>query len=163
MLQVFQRWKGEGLGKWRSCFVIFFSPISSSAVFLLSYFQTLSLFCLSKILTGAFRVNSQEETKSYLSVLDVFHLFLREWKKVNNSRTIKKGVNNKMLVATLIFSQRFPGQAASWGLAWGLTFRIFCRQLFFPWRRDRLPTPMFLGSPRCSVGKESTCNVGDLG
>ena len=58
--------------------MIFFSPISSSAVFLLSYFQTLSLFCLSKILTGAFRVNSQEETKSYLSVLDVFHLFLRE-------------------------------------------------------------------------------------
>ena len=31
------------------------------------------------------------------------------------------------------------------------------------WRRDRLPTPVFLGFPSCSVGKESTCNVGDLG
>ena len=32
-----------------------------------------------------------------------------------------------------------------------------------PWRRDRLPTPVFLGFPGCSEGKESTCNVGDLG
>ena len=31
------------------------------------------------------------------------------------------------------------------------------------WRRDRLPTPAFLGFPCGSVGKESTCNVGDLG
>ena len=31
-----------------------------------------------------------------------------------------------------------------------------------PWRRDRLPTPVFLGFPSCSEGKESTCNVGDL-
>ena len=32
-----------------------------------------------------------------------------------------------------------------------------------PWRRDRLPNPVFLGFPRSSVGKESACNVGDLG
>ena len=32
-----------------------------------------------------------------------------------------------------------------------------------PWRRDRLPTPVFLGFPSDSAGKESTCNVGDLG
>ena len=32
-----------------------------------------------------------------------------------------------------------------------------------PWRRDRRPTPVFLGFPGCSVGKESTCSVGDLG
>ena len=31
------------------------------------------------------------------------------------------------------------------------------------WRRDRLPTPVFLGFPYGSAGKESTCNVGDLG
>ena len=30
------------------------------------------------------------------------------------------------------------------------------------WRRDRLPTPIFLGFPGGSAGKESTCNVGDL-
>ena len=31
------------------------------------------------------------------------------------------------------------------------------------WRRDRLPTPVFLGFSDSSVGKESTCNAGDLG
>ena len=30
-------------------------------------------------------------------------------------------------------------------------------------RRDRLPTPGFLGFPHGSAGKESTCNAGDLG
>ena len=33
----------------------------------------------------------------------------------------------------------------------------------FPWRRDRLPTSVFLGFPGGSDGKESTCNAGDLG
>ena len=32
-----------------------------------------------------------------------------------------------------------------------------------PWRRDRLPTPVFLDLPGGSDGKESTCNAGDLG
>ena len=32
-----------------------------------------------------------------------------------------------------------------------------------PWRRDRLPTPVFLGFPGGSAGNESTCKVGDLG
>ena len=31
------------------------------------------------------------------------------------------------------------------------------------WRRDRLPTPVFLDFPYGLLGKESTCNVGDLG
>ena len=31
------------------------------------------------------------------------------------------------------------------------------------WRRERLPTPVFLGFPCGSAGKESACNVGDLG
>ena len=31
------------------------------------------------------------------------------------------------------------------------------------WRRDRLPTPVFLGFPCNSAGQESTCNAGDLG
>ena len=33
----------------------------------------------------------------------------------------------------------------------------------FPWRRDRLPTPVFLGFPGGSDGKESTSSVEDLG
>ena len=32
-----------------------------------------------------------------------------------------------------------------------------------PWRRDRLPTPVFLGFPCGSAGKEFTCSAGDLG
>ena len=32
-----------------------------------------------------------------------------------------------------------------------------------PWRRDRLPTPVFSGFPCGSAGKQSACNVGDLG
>ena len=31
------------------------------------------------------------------------------------------------------------------------------------WRRDRLPTPVFLGFPGGSAGKESAHNAGDLG
>ena len=30
----------------------------------------------------------------------------------------------------------------------------------FPWRRDRLPIPLFLGFPGGSNGEESACNVG---
>ena len=30
------------------------------------------------------------------------------------------------------------------------------------WRRDRLPTPEFLGFPCGSAGKECSCNAGDL-
>ena len=32
-----------------------------------------------------------------------------------------------------------------------------------PWKKDRLPTPVFLGFPGCSDDKESACNAGDLG
>ena len=38
---------------------------------------------------------------------------------------------------------------------WGWVWKI-------PWRRDRLPTPVFLGFPCGSAGKESTCNAGAL-
>ena len=31
------------------------------------------------------------------------------------------------------------------------------------WRRDRLPTPVFFSFPCGSAGKESTCNMGNLG
>ena len=32
-----------------------------------------------------------------------------------------------------------------------------------PWKKDRLPIPVFLGFPGGSAGKESTRNAGDLG
>ena len=33
----------------------------------------------------------------------------------------------------------------------------------FPLEKDRLPSPVFLGFPCDSAGKESACNAGDLG
>ena len=57
-----------------------------------------------------------------------------------------------------------PGQF-SWQ-----TILLQCRTLRFdswirkfPWRRDRIPTPLFLGFPGGSDGKQSICHVGDLG
>ena len=45
-----------------------------------------------------------------------------------------------------------------------------CRRPWFsprvrkiPWRRDRLPTPVFMGFPGGSDCTESACNAGDLG
>ena len=32
-----------------------------------------------------------------------------------------------------------------------------------PWRRDRLPTPVFFDFPGGSTGKDLVCNAGDLG
>ena len=50
-----------------------------------------------------------------------------------------------------------------------LVAQLQCRRPWFDswvgrihWRRDRLPTPVFLGFHSGSAGKESTCNVGDL-
>jgi len=48
--------------------------------------------------------------------------------------------------------------------------RLQCRRPRFdswvgkiPWRRDRLPTPVVLGFPGGSAGKERAYNAGDLG
>ena len=58
-------------------------------------------------------------------------------------------------------------------LPWWLSWKricLQCRRPWFdswvgkiPWRRDRLPTLIFLVFPGDSDGEESTCNVGDLG
>ena len=39
-------------------------------------------------------------------------------------------------------------------------FKSWVRKI--PWRRDRLPTPVFVDFPGSSAGKESACNVGKL-
>ena len=57
----------------------------------------------------------------------------------------------------------------SWWLSW-YRIHLQCRRPWFnswvrkiPWRKEKLPTPVFLGFPCSSAGKESACNVGDLG
>ena len=42
-----------------------------------------------------------------------------------------------------------------------MNFNYWVRKIC--WRRDRLPTLVFLGFPCGLAGKESACNVGDLG
>ena len=50
-----------------------------------------------------------------------------------------------------------------------IRIRLQCRRPQFDsrarisWRRDRLPTPVFLGFFHSSGGKQSACNMGDLG
>ena len=60
----------------------------------------------------------------------------------------------------------------NWPKLWFSWWRILlqCRRPGFcpwvrkvPWRRERLPTPVFLSFLCDSAGKESTCYVGDLG
>ena len=58
-----------------------------------------------------------------------------------------------------------------WGLPWLLSWERICLQCRKPWfnswigkicwKRDRLPTPVFLDFPAGSAGKESACNAGD--
>ena len=57
----------------------------------------------------------------------------------------------------------------SW-LDFDVDFSLQCKRPRFDswvrkihWRTDRLPTPALLGFPCGSAGKESACNVGDLG
>ena len=56
------------------------------------------------------------------------------------------------LIAQLV--KNLPAMQETWFDSW-------VRKIL--WRRDRLPTPVFLRFPYDSDGKESTCNAGDLG
>ena len=57
--------------------------------------------------------------------------------------------------------QGFPGSSA--GNLQGRRPRFDSWVWKIRWRRDRLPTPVFLDLPGGSHSKESTCNAGDLG
>ena len=72
-------------------------------------------------------------------------------------------------LCTLLISVPPPIQELPWQLRCS-RIHLQCRRPCFNswvrkicWRRERLPTPVFLGFPGGSAGKESTCNVGDLG
>ena len=73
------------------------------------------------------------------------------------SKEIKEGVAEKETYkASLIAQLAKNPPAMQETLVWFLVGEI-CR------RRERLPTPVFLGFPCGSAGKESACNAGDLG
>ena len=50
------------------------------------------------------------------------------------------------------------------GSFWVKTWAMIGTQIQWkiPWRRNRLPTPVLLGFPADSDGKQSACNAGDL-
>ena len=69
-----------------------------------------------------------------------------------------------MFIFCGVYSKGFPDNST------GKKICLQCRRPWFNswfgkihWRRDRLPTLVFLGFPGGSDGKESTCNAGDLG
>ena len=74
----------------------------------------------------------------------------------------------QLMCVELLPKEAVPTSSPSWKI--GLCrVCLQCRIQFdpwvqkVPWRRDKLPTPVFLDFPGGSDGKESTCNEGDLG
>ena len=57
--------------------------------------------------------------------------------------------------------KNFPDSSVGKESARRLWFNSRVRKI--PWRRDSLPTPLLLGFPCGSAGKESACTVGDPG
>ena len=78
-----------------------------------------------------------------------------------------------VVTSPLSFLILFESSLFLLGLLWWLSSEgigLQCKRPWFdswvwkiPWTRDWLPTPVFLGFPRGSAGKESACNAGDLG
>ena len=64
----------------------------------------------------------------------------------------KVGIHHHPLIAQLVKNLPAMQETAFRFLGWKIH-----------WRRDRLLNPIFLGFPCGSAGKESTCNMGDLG
>ena len=67
---------------------------------------------------------------------------------INKTYLIKRA----SLIAQLVKNP--PAVQETWFHSWVEKIR---------WRKDRLPTPVLLGFPCGPAGKESTCNMGDLG
>ena len=79
-----------------------------------------------------------------------------------NNFTEENKVSGNFMVKKIYLFLGFPGSSAG-------KESLQCRRPWFdfwvgkiPWRRDRLPTPVYLGFSCGSAGKGSTCNAGDL-
>ena len=72
-----------------------------------------------------------------------------------------------MATHSRVLAWRIPGTEEWWASVYGVTqsqtrLKRLSRSSS-SWRRDRLPTLVFLGFPGGSAGRESACNAGDLG
>ena len=107
----------------------------------------------------------------------VLPMNIQEWFSLELTGLISlqsKGLSRVFFNTTVQKHQFFSAQLSLW-LNTSLTAQLVticlqCRRSRFYswvgktfWRRDRLPTPVLLGFPCSSVGKESTCNMEDLG
>ena len=78
-----------------------------------------------------------------------------EWVAISSSNAWKWKVKVKLLSHVQLL-------ATPWTAAYQAPLSMgFSRQEY--WRREWLPSPVFLGFPCGSVDKESACNAGDLG
>ena len=88
----------------------------------------------------------------------------------------KESVCNARESGSIPGSGRFAGEGRGYPLQYSwvslvaqlVRIHLQCRRPRFDswvwkihWRRDRLPTPVFLGFPGGPAGKESACNAGD--
>ena len=69
--------------------------------------------------------------------------------------------SNSSFYLVLTKSRGFPDSSVSKESTCKCQFDSWVRKI--PWRRHRLPIPVFLGFPCGSAGKESTHNAGHLG
>ena len=88
---------------------------------------------------------------------------VKVWLRNNDSKhNISDSVPGTSLVLILSLHQPLVAQLVKIHLQCRSSgFNSWVRKIC--WRRDRVPTPVFLDFPGSSAGKESACNVGDLG
>ena len=102
-----------------------------------------------------------------LGTLSTSNLFSSSFS--SKSKMLLRSIHISPLALSSILSQTTLCQALIFSFFPSMHFLQFRRPWFnswvrkIPWRRDRLPTPVFLGFPCSSFGKDSLCNVGDLG
>ena len=76
-------------------------------------------------------------------------------------------LEKEMATHSRVLAWRIPGTEEWWASVYGVTqsqtrLKRLSRSSS-SWRRDRLPTLVFLGFPGGSAGRESACNAGDPG
>ena len=99
----------------------------------------------------------------------IVHGVAKSWTQLSNfqrERDINVRFRRSPIVSNVPF---YTISELPWWLSWQ-RIRLQCRRPWFNywvgkilWRRDRLPSPVFLDFPCGSAGKESACNAGDLG
>ena len=114
--------------------------------FVLSYFSHVQLFAIIWTLARqallpftTLQLNSDLESHFLVRIHHCFFWEMFRWATIDPHR--------------IYLCQNPPAMWKTWDLGSGR----------FPWRKDRLPIPVFLGFPCGSAGKESACNAGAPG